>query len=199
MTNKEFYRDEIFEIACEGHSIAAVNGELVACELITCEICDFATHPECEDHIKEWMEKEHEESTEWKIQPEVKNLKQDDRVLVSTNGENWVKRHFKMYDQKNDTVHAYECGATSWTVYDDGAVEWACAKLPEDEKQEIDWSKVPVDTKIWVKNSHDPIWIPRHFAEYKHGKVHAWLQGKTSFTTSEEQSWDCAKLAEEKE
>lgn len=60
-----------------------------------------------------------------------------------------------------------------------------------------DWTKVPVDTKIWVKNSHDPIWIPRHFAEYKHGKVHAWLQGKTSFTTSEKRSWECAKLKED--
>lgn len=198
MKNKEFYRDEIFEIACNGQAVAVCDGKPVVCGDTQCSQCDFRG-TDCTKLLKEWLEKEHEESTEWKIQPEVKNLKQDDRVLVSTNGENWVKRHFKMYDQKNDTVHAYECGATSWTVYDDGAVEWACAKLPEDEKQEIDWTKVPVDTKIWVKNSHDPIWIPRHFAEYKHEKVHAWLRGKTSFTTSEEQSWDCAKLAEEKE
>lgn len=197
MKNKEFYREKIFEIACNGNSVGIVNGEPVACGSIACGKCDVDMHHECEDYVKEWMEQEHEEI---RIQPEVKKLKQDDRVLVSTNGEDWVKRHFKMYDQKNDTVHAYECGATSWTVYDKGAVEWTYAKLPEDEpkgKLEVDWSKVPVDTKIWVKNSHNPIWIPRHFAEYKHGKVYAWLQGKTSFTTSEEQSWDCAKLAEE--
>ena len=197
MKNKQFYEKEILEIACEFKKVAVVNGEPAKCgDGWTCGSCEFYNREKgCKELLKEWLEQEHEEV---RIQPEVKNLKQDARVLVSNDGEHWIKRHFKKYDQENDTVHAYECGATSWTVYDDGAAEWACAKLPEDEKQEIDWEKVPVDTKIWVKNSHDPIWIPRHFAEYKHGKVHAWLKGKTSFTTSEEQSWDCAELAEDK-
>ena len=191
MKNKEFFKEEIFEIACNGNSVGIVNGEPVACGSIACGKCDVDMHHECEDYVKEWMEQEHEEP---RIQPEVKKMKKDDRVLVSIDGVNWLKMHFKMYNEENDAVYTYCCGCTSWTAAGDNASEWTYAKLPKDNGKEIDWSKVPVDTKIWVKNSHDPIWIPRHFAEYKHGKVYAWLKGKTSFTTSEERSWDCAKL-----
>lgn len=197
MKNKEFYREKIFEIACEGHSITVVNGKPVACEQITCGKCDVDKHHECEDYIKEWMEQERKESTEWKIQPEVKKLKKDDRVLVSSNGKDWIKRHFEKYDQEENVVYVYTEGATSWTE-NQGSLSWKYAKLPEDEpeaKPEIDWSNVLVDTKIFVKNNNDPAWYCRHFARYEHGKVYAWLLGKTSFTTSEEQSWDCAELA----
>lgn len=193
MTNKEFYGDKIFEIACEGHSIAVVNGKPEKCENIQCRQCDFFGKIVCKKLLKEWSEKEHEEP---RIQPEVKTLKKDDKVLVSVDGISWVKRYFKKYDFAEESVYAYINGATSWSAGDYN--QWKYAKLPEDEpkaKPEINWSKVPVDAKIWVKNSHDPIWLPRYFAEYKHGKVYAWLQGKTSFTTSEEQSWDCAELA----
>lgn len=199
MTNKEFYRDEIFEIACSGHTVAVCDGKPVVCEDTQCSQCDFQG-TDCIKLLKEWLEKEHEESTEWKIQPEVKTLKKDDKVLVSVDGISWVKRYFKKYDFEEELVHVYINGATSWSA--GGYNKWKYAKLPEDKpeaKPEVDWTKVPVDTKIWVKNSHDPIWIPRHFAEYKHGKVYAWLKGKTSFTTSEERSWDCAKLAEGEE
>lgn len=99
MTNKEFYRDEIFEIACNGHTVAVCDGKPVVCEDTQCSQCDFRG-TDCTKLLKEWLEKEHEESTEWKIQPEVKKLKQDDRVLVSTNGVDWIKRYFEKYDQK---------------------------------------------------------------------------------------------------
>lgn len=32
--------------------------------------------------------------------------------------------------------------------------------------QEIDWSKVPMDTEVEVRNSTDEIWLPRHFCCY---------------------------------
>lgn len=198
MKNKEFYRDEIFEIACEGHSIAVVNGEPEECGNIKCRQCDFFGNIDCKKLLKEWLGKEHKEP---KIQPEAKTLKQDDRVLVSANGVDWIKRYFKKYDQERDVVYAYIDGATSWSE-EQGYASWKYAKLPEDEpeaKPEIDWAKVPVDTKIFVKSNNDPAWYCRHFARYERGKVYAWLLGKTSFTTSEEQSWDCAELAEEKE
>ena len=194
MKNKEFYRDEIFEIACEGHSIAVVNGEPEECENIQCRQCDFFGKIDCKKLLKEWLEKEHEKP---RIQSEVKTLKQDDRVLVSANGVDWIKRHFEKYDQEENVVYVYTEGATSWTE-NQGSLPWKYAKLPEDEpeaKPEIDWSNVLVDTKIFVKNNNDPAWYCRHFAKYENGKVYAWLQGKTSFTTSEEQSWDCAELA----
>lgn len=143
MTNKEFYRDKIFEIACEGHSIAVVNGKPEECENIQCGRCDFFREIDCEKLLKEWLEEEHEEP---RIQPEVKKLKKDDRVLVSIDGNNWIKRYFAKYDSEKELVYTYNDGMTSWTS-GGLASRWTYAKLPEEE-QEIDWSKVPVDAKI---------------------------------------------------
>lgn len=64
---------------------------------------------------------------------------------------------------------------------------------------EVDWSKVPVDTKILVKNNESGFFRNRHFAKYKDGKVFAFNNGMTSFSTSEDDDvtcWEFAKLAE---
>lgn len=195
MKNKEFYRDEIFEIACERNVVAVVNGEPVGCaDLPSCDNCDFShsTH-RCKSDFFEWLEKEHEEI---RIHPEVKKLKKDDRVLVSSNGKDWIKRHFEKYDQEKNVVYVYTEGATSWTE-NQGSLSWKYAKLPEDEKQEIDWESVPVDTKILVKERAGQEWKPRYFAKYENGKVYAWTEGKTSNETETYWSWRYAKLAEE--
>lgn len=64
----------------------------------------------------------------------------------------------------------------------------------------IDWSKVPIDTKILVKLQGDNYWDNRHFAKFENGKVYAWVNGTTSFTANGELTeWDFAKLAEEGE
>lgn len=62
----------------------------------------------------------------------------------------------------------------------------------------VDWSKVPVDTKIFVKDFENAEWIPRYFAMYKKGMVYAFSNGKTSFSVEEKGSikWNFAKLAE---
>lgn len=59
----------------------------------------------------------------------------------------------------------------------------------------VDWSKVKIDTPIYVKINSDDEWIPRYFAKYLNGEVYAWNDGKTSFTTTERVSWNYAKLA----
>ena len=64
----------------------------------------------------------------------------------------------------------------------------------------MDWSKVPVNTMIWVRESEVFDWLPTHFAKYEDGKVLAWNGGKTSLTASSEgeiTSWDYAKLYQE--
>jgi hypothetical protein len=61
----------------------------------------------------------------------------------------------------------------------------------------INWSKVPVDTPIWVRDDEEVDWLPRHFAKYENGKFLAWDSGKTSFTVTskyEATSWKYAKL-----
>lgn len=62
----------------------------------------------------------------------------------------------------------------------------------------VDWSKVEVDTPILVGNDNKT-WFKRYFARYEDGKVYAWLNGKTSWSSISEFSfgnWKYAKLAE---
>ena len=72
----------------------------------------------------------------------------------------------------------------------------------EYKEPEVDWSKVKVDTPILVKNTEAEEWQKRHFARFKNGKVYAWYDGLTSWSTAGEDhvnSWKYAKLAESEE
>ena len=62
----------------------------------------------------------------------------------------------------------------------------------------VDWSKVPVDTKILVSDDGER-WTRRYFAKYENGRVYAFYDGATSFTGSNESllGWEYAKLYEE--
>lgn len=65
-----------------------------------------------------------------------------------------------------------------------------------DFEEVIDWSKVPVDTKVLV-GSDNKKWIRRHFAKYENGNVCAWNNGATSFSANTKASymiWRYAKL-----
>ena len=71
----------------------------------------------------------------------------------------------------------------------------------EYEEPEVDWSKVKVDTPIYVRCSDDEKWVPRYFAKFEDGRVYAWSDGTTSFTTpiAGAVDWEYAKLAESEE
>ena len=76
---------------------------------------------------------------------------------------------------------------------DEVAMAWADAEYIE---QEVDWSKVPVDTPILVKEVNSN-WLKRHFAKYENGKVYAFVDGGTSWSSEDQYlSWGYAKLAE---
>lgn len=80
-------------------------------------------------------------------------------------------------------------------------------KIKEWSEQEyveppVDWSKVPVDTKILVRGSEDGRWKRRHFARYESNIVFAWNRGCTSYSVDgydDAAGWKYAKLAEEGE
>ena len=62
----------------------------------------------------------------------------------------------------------------------------------------VDWSKMPVDTKILVSED-GKLWYKRHFAKYENGSVHVFPDGRSSFTTEESDiiyPWKYAKLCE---
>lgn len=81
-------------------------------------------------------------------------------------------------------------------ICDDTKLKWADAEYVEPEEKEVDWSKVPVNTLILVKDSVKGIWFKRYFAKYENGFVYAWEDGKTSYTTDMTWYWKYAKLAE---
>lgn len=64
----------------------------------------------------------------------------------------------------------------------------------------IDWSKVPVDTPILVKDFKHYNWEKRYFAKVQNGTIYAWDGGATSWSVSNDKtcftSWRHAKLAE---
>ena len=63
----------------------------------------------------------------------------------------------------------------------------------------VDWSKVPVDTPILVRDYEESDWEKRHFAFFEDGKIYAWLSGTTSWTSGRNDAafgWTYAKLAE---
>lgn len=71
--------------------------------------------------------------------------------------------------------------------------------LNEYKEPEVDWSKVPVDTKIYVKDNIYATWSKRYFAKYEKGEIYAWDDGHTSWTTVHVTPWRYGKLAEDEE
>lgn len=61
---------------------------------------------------------------------------------------------------------------------------------------EVDWSQVPVDTKIIVSDD-EKNWRKRYFAKYEGDIVYAWSNGCTSWNAEDVVYWNYAKLAEE--
>lgn len=72
---------------------------------------------------------------------------------------------------------------------------WANEEYTEPE---VDWGTVEVDTPILVRDVENENWYRRYFAKYENGKVHAWINGVTSWSTVEDRTtcWNYAKLAE---
>lgn len=76
---------------------------------------------------------------------------------------------------------------------DDACKEWCESEYVEPQ---IDWSKVPVDTPILVRDKESDKWLRRYFARYEKGWVYAWsAENKTTRTMN----WKYAKLAEDGE
>lgn len=62
----------------------------------------------------------------------------------------------------------------------------------------IDWSKVEVDTPVFVRDDINEVWKCRYFAEYKDGRVYTWRDGKTSWSnviSDRPVVWGYAELA----
>lgn len=87
----------------------------------------------------------------------------------------------------------YHGGSSNDNCYK-SALKWADAEYIEPG---VDWTKVPVDTPILVRDDNSAIWKKRHFHCYEEGYVYAFNDGHTSWTDDgKSRAWLYAKLAE---
>ena len=180
MKNYEKYADEI-----NGYKGFSFCKDFILPHVLKSDDCSDITCNACKMRQTLWLLEDCEESeVDWS------KVKVDTPLLVRNykNGE-WSKRYFAKYE--DGKVYTWINGRTSWN--ETGIYAWNYAKLAESE---IDWSKVEVDTAIYVKASKYGNWFKRHFAEYKNGKIYTWGNGLTSHDTSRMMEWKYAKLAE---
>ena len=121
----------------------------------------------------------------------------------------------KNYEKYADEIKGYKgtrfCKdfIARYTLKSNDSINVGCARckmlqmlwlLEEYEEPEVDWSKIKIDTPILVRDFEDAKWAKRHFAKYEDGKVYAWSNGVTSWTTEGHGvMWNYAKLAESEE
>lgn len=69
--------------------------------------------------------------------------------------------------------------------------------LVSEYKEEVDWTKVPIDTPVLVSNDGKK-WSRRHFSRVVNGIPYTWMYGGTSWTThhDNEITYRYIKLAE---
>lgn len=115
------------------------------------------------------------------------------KMYKDNNGDKWEVRQvwhkkdiYDLYDSNNYSINYNE---------------YTISQLAEmDFKEVIDWSKVPVDTKVLVRDKKDEEWNRKYFAKYKDGRVYTWTCGKTCFDDDGNEDvidWEYAKLYNE--
>lgn len=96
-----------------------------------------------------------------------------------------------------DQVKGYANGIANAKLIVEGCV----FPNSKDSGQGVDWSEIPMDTPVLVRDDWSQSWRKRHFAAYKNGYVYAWPNGKTSWICDNDEkvitSWNYAKLPEE--
>lgn len=113
--------------------------------------------------------------------------------------------HSIAVDEKGNFYKCSELKCKDCIFGDLGDCRSCYEKVKEWSEQEyveppVDWSKVPVDTKVYVRDFDDESWRPRYFARFEDGRIFTWTAGATSFSKdccANISWWRQAKLAED--
>ena len=94
-----------------------------------------------------------------------------------------------------DDTHCINCDFRRPSECQEKMLKWANSEYVEPP---VDWSKVSVDTPIYVRRRSSDEWEKKHFAKFENDYVYAWSNGKTSWSTTNGSTvvWEHAKLAE---
>lgn len=121
------------------------------------------------------------------------------------------------YEKNKELLDMYAVADVPWSVNADGKIfdcygnscedcifgaticPWERLKWLQEEckEPEVDWSKVEIDTPIYVRDSENEKWKKRYYAGYIGGKVCAFADGKKSEDFFSITHWNYAKLAEQ--
>lgn len=136
MTNKEKYKEQIFNIACQHQRCAIVRTEhfrlrFQPCNATQCRTCIFYNNTGgCRKVFMEWLEKDANEFDWSKVEV-------DTKILVSCNNKTWHKAYFAFYDVENGSICVFPGGKTSFTNEDcNGYLYYPYAKLYDPEVKE---------------------------------------------------------------
>ena len=61
----------------------------------------------------------------------------------------------------------------------------------------VDWSQVPIDTKVLTSENKHGDWKKRYFAGCENGRPTGWFAGSASWSETTRSSWSYMKLADE--
>ena len=130
MLNKEKYAKEILNIACEGHSIAMIDGKLRQCSGASCSKCDFNSNINCRKNVNEWANSEYIKPVEPPV--DWSNVAVDTKVYVRDSDRgHWKPINFAKFEDVK--IFTWTCGATSFSANDlNDVTRWNQGKLAED-------------------------------------------------------------------
>lgn len=78
---------------------------------------------------------------------------------------------------------------------------WLDEEYEEPPKPEVDWSKVPVDTLVWVRDDENDKWYLRYFKGTEDSALYrfvTWESGATSITAYDSvENWKYCELVED--
>ena len=107
------------------------------------------------------------------------------------------ERTYEVVESFNGNLNLKNIDSRNYIEYEISLVDIINGEFEE----YLDWSKVPVDTKVLVSDNGDT-WYKRHFAKYEGGSVHVFPDGHSSFTTEVSDiiyPWKYAKLYEKQD
>ena len=127
-------------------------------------------------------------------------------IIEVARKENVGKKYEACYNGKSNGMWVLKEEAEDvfelYNEYEDGITNlYYVSEIASLEFEEvIDWSKVPVDTKMLVSKDNE-IWFRRYFAKYEDGKIYCFDSGATSFSVQDDNfdisPWEYVKLYEE--
>ena len=104
-------------------------------------------------------------------------------IEIACNGGNIAVVNGKLENCRKTQCN--ECNFNGGTIRDCEIKtrKWANSEYVEPIEPPVDWSRVPVDTPILVRDSELFAWSKEHFAKYEDETVYTWDYGKMSWST----------------